>query len=141
MANVRLAQATNQAAMNAVVDRIDLGTIAAQGTIQIYDGAQPATADTAVTTQTLLAELPFSNPAFGNSDTSGVATAAAITNDSSANASGTATWARITDRDGNTVFDCDVNTTGATINLNTINFTLGDTVSITSFTMTHPSGV
>lgn len=137
MANVRLANATNQAACDAVVDLIDGG--AAAGTIQIRSGTQPADADDAAT-GTLLATLTFSDPAFGAAAVTGVATASAITDDSSADATGTATWARVLDSNSNTIFDCDVNTTGATINLNTVSITAGATVSITSFTVTHPDG-
>ena len=138
MANVRLANAPQQAAMDAVVDLIDAG--AGAGTINIYDGTQPADANTAVSTQTLLATLTFSDPAFGATSTAGVATASAITEDSSANATGTASWARILDSNSAVIFDCDVGTTGTTIILNSVSITIGGTVSITSFTMTHPDG-
>lgn len=135
MANVRLATATNNAACDAVVDLIDSG---GAGTIEIRSGTQPATANDAAT-GTLLATLTFSATAFGAAS-AGVATAAAITQDASADATGTATWARIKNGSAATVFDCDVGTTGATINLNTVSITTGGTVSITSFTITHPSG-
>lgn len=138
MANVRLSAAANNAVCDALVDSIDAG--AGAGTIKIYDGTQPATADTAITTQTLLATLTFSDPAFGAA-AAGVATASAITDDTSADATGTATWARIQDSDSNTKFDCDVGTSGATLNLNTTSITAGQNVSITSFTVTHPDGV
>lgn len=138
MANVRLANSTQQAAGDAVVDLIDGG--GAAGTIKIYDGTQPADANTAVSTQTLLGTLTFTYPAFGATNTSGVATASPITDDTSADATGTATWARVLDSTGATIFDCDVNTAGATINLNSVSITSGGTISITSFTMTHPDG-
>ncbi|MEW8418204.1 MAG: hypothetical protein AB2669_21400 [Candidatus Thiodiazotropha endolucinida] len=137
MANVRLANASQQAAMDAVVDLIDGG--AGAGTIQIRSGTQPADANSAAT-GTLLATLTFSDPAFGATNTSGVATASAITDDTSADATGTAAWARVLDSNSNVIFDCDVGTSGATINLNTTSITAGGTVSITSFTMTHPDG-
>ncbi|MCG7945853.1 MAG: hypothetical protein N0C84_05845 [Candidatus Thiodiazotropha taylori] len=137
MANVRLANASQQAAMDAVVDLIDGG--ASAGTIQIRSGTQPADANSAAT-GTLLATLTFSDPAFGATNTSGVATASAITDDTSADATGTAAWARVLDSNSNVIFDCDVGTSGATINLNTTSITAGGTVSITSFTMTHPDG-
>jgi hypothetical protein len=138
MANVRLANASLQGAMDAVVDDIDNG--AGAGTIKIYSGTQPADGDAALSGNTLLATLTFSDPAFGATSTGGVATASAITDDSSADATGTAAWARIQDSDSNNVFDCDVGTSGATINLNSVSITSGGTVSITSFTMTHPDG-
>lgn len=138
MANVRLSQAATQAAMDAVVDLIDAGSGA--GTIKIYTGTQPATANTAITSQTLLGTLTFSDPAFGATNSSGVATASAITSDSSADNSGTAAWARWADSNGNVILDCDVGTSGATINLNTTSVVAGATISITSLTLTHPSG-
>ena len=140
MPNVRLAQASNQAAMDAVVDLIDGG--AGAGTIQIYDGTQPANANTAVTTQNLLATLTFSDPAFGNTNASGVATAGSITGDSSADATGTASWARILDSNSNVIFDCDVGESAdsPTITLASKSIAAGVEVNITSFTMTHPDG-
>jgi len=137
MANVRLTDAVNNAVCDALVDLIDTG---GAGTIKLYDGTQPATGDTAITSQTLLGTLPFSATAFGASS-SGVATAASITGDSSADASGTATWARIADGNGLDQFDCDVNDdASATIDLNTNVIVAGQSIDITSFTMTHPDG-
>lgn len=137
MANVRLPNAVTAAACDTVVDLIDAG--AGAGTIQIRSGTQPADADDAAT-GTLLATLTFSDPAFGAASVAGVATASAITDDSSADATGTASWARILDSDSATVFDCDVGTSGATINLNTVAIVAAAVVSISSFTVTHPDG-
>lgn len=138
MANVRLADTAQQAAMDAVVDLIDAGSGA--GTIKIYTGTQPATGDTALSGNTLLGTLTFNDPAFGATNSSGVATASAITPDTSADATGTAAWARIQDSNGNNVFDCDVGTSSTTIVLNSVSITSGGTISISSFTMTHPDG-
>jgi hypothetical protein len=65
--------------------------LANSGFIKVYDGAQPATADTAITTQVLLATLTFGATAFGSA-VAGVATANSITSDSAADATGTAAW-------------------------------------------------
>lgn len=140
MANFRVATATRQAQCDAVVDRVDAG--AGPGLIKLYSGSQPANANTALSGQTLLATLTFSDPAFGSANASGVATAGAITQDSAADAAGTATWARITDSDGNTAFDCDVSDTGGsgTIKLNTTSISAGGAVSLSSFTVTQPDG-
>lgn len=137
MANLRLATNTRNALADAVDDRINLG--AAAGTIKIYTATQPASANTAISSQTLLATLTFSDPAFGAA-AAGVITASAITSDSSADNTGTATWARIADSDGNTVFDCDVATSSSTIILDSVAIVAGAPVSITSFTITMPSG-
>ena len=91
-ADPRLTNAVASAACDAIVDAIDGG--AAAGTIKIYTGTIPTDADTALGAQTLLATLTFSDPAFGAAS-NGVATASAITSDTSADATGTAAWARI----------------------------------------------
>jgi hypothetical protein len=137
MANLRLATAARNALANAINTLINGG--AGAGTIKIYTGDQPASANTAISDQTLLATLTFADPAFGAAD-AGVITADTIVEDSEADADGTAAWARVADSTGATVFDCDVGTVGATINLNTVNLVAGGPVSITAFTITMPSG-
>lgn len=88
------------------------------GYLDIYNGTQPATADTAVTSQTRLARLTLSNPAFGAA-VAGVATANAITDDESAAASGEATWFRARKSDGTTgVYDGSAGTADADCLLN-----------------------
>jgi hypothetical protein len=70
----------------------------ASALLRIYDGTRPATGGTATT---LLAELTC-NATFAGAAAAGVLTLNAITQDSSANASGTATWGRIVKSDGTT---------------------------------------
>ena len=137
MANFRLVNQTQQDACDAVVDFIDSGGGA--GIIEIRDGVQPANANLAAT-GVLLATLTFGATAFGDADTSGVATANAITGDTEADATGTASWARILTSTAVTVFDCDVGVAGATINFDSVDFVLGGSVDITLFTVTHPDG-
>ena len=136
MAFVRLASASRNAAVDAVVDLIDVG---GAGSIDIYTLPLPATpGDNA--TGTKLATLTFSVTAFGSSSL-GTAAANPITQDSSADATGVAAWARIKSGAGSTIMDVDVGTSGATINLNTTSITEGAIVRITSGTLTLPSGV
>ncbi len=134
-ADPRLSNAAASAAADAVVDLIDAG--AGAGTIKIYDGTIPTNANTAIGSQVLLATLTFSDPAFGAAS-NGVATASAITSDSSADATGTASWARIADSNGNTVMDVTVGTSGEDINFNTVSFVSGATIAISSLTYTQP---
>lgn len=136
MANFRLAVLTRNALADALDDRVNLG--AGAGTIKIYSGTQPATADTAIGVQVLLATLTFSDPAFGVA-ASGVITASAITQDVSADNTGTATWARVADSNGATVFDCDVAVAGATLTIDNAFIVADAPVSITSFTVTMPA--
>lgn len=124
------------AAVNAEANA--LAPLANTGYIRIYDGTRPANADTAVSTQTLLAELRFGATAFGAAS-NGVITANAITADSSANASGTASWARVLESDGATaLWDDEVGTTNANVVLNSVAISAGASVSITSLTHTVP---
>lgn len=134
-ADPRLSNAAASAAADAVVDLIDAG--AGAGTIKIYDGTIPTNANTAIGSQVLLATLTFSDPAFGAAS-NGVATASAITSDSSADATGTASWARIADSNGNTVMDVTVGTSGEDIDFNTVSFVSGATIAISSLTYTQP---
>jgi hypothetical protein len=107
------------------------------GYLRIYDGAQPATADTAITTQTLLAELRFGATAFGAAS-NGAANANAITSDASADATGTAAWFRALKSDGTTVVaDGSVGTSGCNLNLNAVAIQAGAAVSVSSFAFTQ----
>jgi hypothetical protein len=65
-----------------------------------------------------------------------VLTFSAFTDDSSADATGTATWARITDSADTFVCDASVGTSGADINLNSTSITVGGIIRITSGTLT-----
>lgn len=118
---------------NAMLDQI---TTAAGGSalLRIYDGTRPSTGGTATT---LLAELTC-NATFAASASSGVLTLNSITQDSSANATGTATWFRIVKSDGTTfVLDGNVGTSGSDLNLTTTSIVSGQPVSISSATITE----
>lgn len=126
-----IATATRNARLNAITTKIDAGSGA--GLLRIYNGSRPATGGAATT---LLAQLTFSDPS-ASAAASGILTFSAITSDSSADATGTATWARILDSDLNIIMDCSVGTSGADINLNTTSITLGALVSVTSAIITE----
>ena len=123
--NTQLADATVNAQANT------FATLCNSGLIKFYDGTQPATADTAITTQVLGVTLTFGATAFG-APVSGVLTANAITAGVAA-ASITPTWARAFKSDGTTVigdFSAGASGCNATIGA----FTSGTTVSCSSFT-------
>ena len=134
---VRISAAARSAAADAIVDLIDGGTGA--GTLKIYTGAQPAGPGTAPS-GTLLGTLTMTDPAFGNA-ASGVATAAPITGDTSADATGTAGWARIADSSGNAVLDMAVTESGGggELQLDSVSIIAGGAINITSLTVTMPS--
>lgn len=113
-----------------------IGTLADSGKLRFYDGTQPAAGGGTATN--LLAELTMAADAFPAA-ASNVLTANAITSDSSIDASGTATWARLLKSDGVTVLiDLSVGTSGCDINLGSNVLVAGGTLAITSFTITHP---
>ena len=126
------------AAVNAAADAAC--ALLNSGKLHIYDGAQPATADTAVGAQVLLAELAFGATAFGAA-VAGVATANAITQDSSANATGTAAWFRALKSDDTPVYDGSIGTSGCDLNLNTASIVAGAAVQVSSLTYTQPKTV
>lgn len=107
--------------------------------LRIYDSTgtgRPATGG-AVTTQVLLAELTCGTP-FAAAAAAGVLTLGAITQDASANNTGTATWFRIVKADGTSfVMDGNVGTSGSDLNLTTTSIVATQPVSVTSFTITE----
>ena len=126
--NTQLADATVNAQANA------LATLLNSGYLRIYSGTQPATADTAIGAQVLLAELRF-NATAAPSAVSGLLTFNAITADSSADASGTAAWFRALKSDGTTVvMDGSVGTSAANMIVATTTITALQVVSCSSFT-------
>ena len=117
-----------------------LSDLADNGYLRIYDGTQPATADTAITTQVLLAELRF-NATAAPAASNGVLTFNAITQDSSANNTGTASWFRALASDGSTVlFDGSVGTSGCDMSIATTSIVAGAIVGVTSFVYTVSKG-
>jgi hypothetical protein len=120
---------------NAQLDAITTA-VGTSGILRIYSGTRPANVAAAIT-GTLLAECVCNASAFAAAASGGVLTANAISNDSSANASGTASHYRLFRSDGTTaVIDGDVSTSGADLNLDNTSINSGQVVSITSFTIT-----
>jgi hypothetical protein len=124
--------ASINAMLNALATRLD------GGYIRFYNGTQPANADAAITGQTLGAELMFSATAFANA-VNGVLVANAISDDTSADAGITPTWARCFHSDGTTAeFDCTVGATGSgsDIEFDVATFVATGRVKILSFSYT-----
>ena len=103
------------------------------GKLQIYDGVQPATADTAIAGQNKLAEFTLANPCFGGA-VSGVLTANLPAATVGLFAS-TATWYRVLKADNTKEWDGEV---GVQMTLNSTAITVGAAVSMTSWTHTIP---
>jgi len=126
--SVVLSTCARDESCNAIVDLPDVG---GAGTLEFY------TAGMAL----LLAELPFSATAFGASSV-GVASADTITQDTSANNTGTAELFVFKNGDDQPVLSGTVSATGAggDIELNTTSINVGDSLSMSSLTVTVPAG-
>ena len=111
---------------------------AADGVVDLIDaGAGAGTLEFETSGDVEVATLTFSDPAFGAA-ASGVATASAITQDSSATG-GTVAQASAYDSDSNKVIEFTVSTSGADINISSLTVAATETVSCSSLTVTMPA--
>jgi len=123
---------------NGFLDAIT-SAISTSGLLRIYSGTPPATVATALSGNTLLAELALSST-FAPAASSGVLTANSITSDTSADATGTASFFRLLTSGGTAIVQGTVTATGGGGDLTfaSTSFVAGYTISITSFTLTAP---
>lgn len=140
-----LATTARDAACDAIVDLLDIGS-GTEAIINIHVGSQPANPQTALS-GALLATLPMTvkgTGAFGDSS-AGVATANAITDDTSVASSATAGWARIYNANGagsdptNAIMDMDIGQGSGTLDFDNTTFIAGGTAAISSMTITVPA--
>jgi hypothetical protein len=132
--DTKITDAVANAQANIIGDALD------NGYLRIYSGTVPATADAALSGNTLLAELRFNAAAFPTAS-AGVITAAAITGDTAADATGTATFFRAFASDGSTVkWQGTVGTSASDLVLNSTAIQAGAAVNITSLTYTVDKG-
>lgn len=138
---MRIAVARRNAALDTFI------TPANSGLLRIYDdsAARPADADTAVPGGSiLLAELTMNATSFPAAS-SGTLTANAITDESSAPASGDALWARLFQSNGTTAI-CDFGVTtsapsdGTELQLPSLTIAAGQVVSASSLVINFPVG-
>lgn len=125
---VTLTTTARNAACDAIVDLCDLGTTDPNGDLVIRSGAD---AEVAI--------LALSDPAFGDAAT-GTATANAISDDTNATG-GTADDFILQDRDNTEVLEGSVTATGGggDLELSSVTISGGDTVSVSSLTVTVPA--
>jgi len=119
---------------NARLDAI-ISAIGSSGKLKIYAGSQPTDADTALSGQTLLASLALSATAAPASS-GGVLTFNSITNDSSADATGTAAWFTLTTSGDVRVVDGTVGTSGTDMIIDNTSISAGQVVSCSSLVIT-----
>lgn len=132
--NPKYANATVNAEADALARLLD------NGYLRVYDGTQPATADTAISGPVLLAELRF-NATSAPAAVDGLLTFNAFTADSGANATGTATWARAFASNGTSVvMDGSVGTATSDFIINSAAIQIGAAVSCTGLTLQVSKG-
>ena len=119
---ITLTTRAKNAALDGIVDEIDSG---GSGNLLILDAAGNE-----------LATLPLTNPAFGAAS-DGSVTANSITTDTTVNA-GTATQFKVFTSGGSEVFRGTVTVTsgGGDLTLTNVNLFAGDTLAVSSFTLT-----
>lgn len=108
MAKLTLSTDTANDVLNAINNRLNAGSGAAK--FKPYTGTMPATPNVAITSQVRLGTLTCSDPAATVSGRT--MTFGAIAQDDLADATGTATWGRFEDSDGNAILDVDITTIG-----------------------------
>ncbi len=116
------------AACNAVVDMVDAGSGA--GKIRFKSAGA-----------TVIAEIIFDDPAFGNAAT-GVATAAGTLDGAGVTAAGAGTVATtfdVCDSDNNVIWSGSVGIGSGEANLNNSNIADGQVITLTAFTHTQPA--
>lgn len=124
-------------ARNAILDSLTT-QVGTNAYLRIYTGAAPADCATAAS-GTLLAELRGNASAWAGAASGGVLTLNAITQDSSADATGTAGYFRWFQSNGTTcVVQGTVGTSGADLNLVTTSITATQPVQVTAWTITAP---
>lgn len=116
-----------------------LDALLASGKVKIYADTRPATPDTAVTTQVLIATINLGNPAYGNA-VNGVITLAGVPLQGTAVATDTATWARFEKADASPVFDADVGESASDLIISNASVQIGYVIEITSHSFTVPVG-
>jgi hypothetical protein len=133
--NLKYSAALKNAQMDAITTKAG-----ASCTIGIYSGTQPTNPDTALGAQVLLATLT-GNATFAPGASGGVLTLNAIasgTGTAGAGAGTTATWFRLSNATGPVAhIDGTVGISGCDLNLNNTSIATGQTVAISSFTLTN----
>ena len=124
--------AARNAAANAVT-----ALVTASSNLTIYSGTMPADANASLSGNTVLAVLPLTTPTAFTAAAAGVATANAITQDSSADNAGTASFFRILAGGSTVVMQGSVGTSASDLVLNSTAISAGAAVSVSSFTYTQ----
>jgi hypothetical protein len=108
------------------------GLAGASALLKVFSGTRPATGGA----ETTKLSEQVCNATFAAAASGGVLTLNAIADDTSADATGTASWFRIESSGAVHVMDGNVAASGSDLNFDSISFVAGGTVAISSFTIT-----
>lgn len=127
---LRISDALAHTQLDAIKTAIDAG--AGAGIIRVYTASQPAGPGTAISSQTLLGTLTFTDPSAPGAS-SRTLTFSAVTEDSIADATGTIAWCRVLDSNGVAIFDGDATATGGGgfFQFNSLSITAGGPIRMT----------
>ncbi|MDY0105313.1 MAG: hypothetical protein RBS27_01465 [Giesbergeria sp.] len=131
---LRIVPTVRHAMALALIAAIDAGTGPAY--FEFYTGGMTEDVGDAVTAQVKLGTLVCGDPSA--TDTDGTITFAPVTQDSGADASGTAAWVVLKDGDGNVVLDGDVTSMAGTgfARINTTTIVEGGPIAATGVVIT-----
>lgn len=130
----RISTAARNAMVDALTALINAGS--PPGLLRFRTGSQPTNVGDSEA-GTLLGTCPFSSDAFGDGST-GTATAAAITNDSSADASGTVAHFRILNAAATAIADGTCGQGSGDISFDNSTIVAGGVIAVSSLTITVP---
>ena len=128
--NPKTAVARRNAALDAAFDALD------SGKLRGYDSTQPTDADTALGAQVVLFDCALGADSFAAAS-AGSKAANAISNDASADATGTLTWCSLLTSGNTRLFDGSAGTGTVNLVMNTASIVAAAVVSISSWTFTQ----
>lgn len=136
MSILNLAMNTRNLVLNGIRDSVDGGGKA--GFLNMYSGDQPQSLEEDADSRNLLSTQMMSFPSAedaqeGRLEFNDIAREDFIKN------TGKAEWARVFSSDGTPIFDCDISTSGAVINLNDTQLFKGGIVNLESFSFVYPN--
>lgn len=134
---IRIAAAVRNSMLTQIATAVDAG--AGAGTIKVYSGTQPANADAALSGNTLLVTFTLADPSFGTAAAGSMDLDADPDLSATAVATGTASFARVADSTGATVYDGTVGTSGTDFVITSTSVTSGQTVNLTTGTLSLPA--
>jgi hypothetical protein len=135
-----ISNALRTTACNAITALVDAGTLNPNGYVNIYTAPRPTGPEVAPSPAIRLATVPLSNPAFSTAvNGEAIASGMGLTG-IPVEATGTAAWYRVFDRDNTPLWDGSITLSGAggDMQFNDIAFVLNGRVVLNSFKAVMP---